>query len=41
VLIRVAQAARLTSPAYDIGLTEPELRARYRAIYAALDAEAT
>jgi predicted pyridoxine 5'-phosphate oxidase superfamily flavin-nucleotide-binding protein len=41
VLIAVERAARLTSPAYDLGLTEPELRARFRAHYADLEAEPT
>jgi predicted pyridoxine 5'-phosphate oxidase superfamily flavin-nucleotide-binding protein len=38
VLIAVEKAAPLTSPAYDRGDTEAELRARYRAYYAELDA---
>jgi predicted pyridoxine 5'-phosphate oxidase superfamily flavin-nucleotide-binding protein len=39
VLIEVERAAPLTSPAYDLGATEAELRARFRAYYAALDAD--
>jgi predicted pyridoxine 5'-phosphate oxidase superfamily flavin-nucleotide-binding protein len=41
VLIEVDQAAPLASPAYDLGATEAELRARFRAYYAALDADST
>ena len=39
VLVRVARAARLLSPAYDLGLTEAELRDRFRAYYADLETE--
>jgi predicted pyridoxine 5'-phosphate oxidase superfamily flavin-nucleotide-binding protein len=39
VLVRVEQALALTSPAYDTGATEEEIRARWRAHYAALDDE--
>jgi predicted pyridoxine 5'-phosphate oxidase superfamily flavin-nucleotide-binding protein len=37
VLIEVTRAAAVTSPGYDLGLTEAELRARFRAHYASLD----
>jgi predicted pyridoxine 5'-phosphate oxidase superfamily flavin-nucleotide-binding protein len=37
VLIEVARAAAVTSPGYDLGLTEAELRARFRAHYASLE----
>ena len=36
VLVRVARAARLVSPAYDDGSTEEEVRSRWEAYYAAL-----
>jgi predicted pyridoxine 5'-phosphate oxidase superfamily flavin-nucleotide-binding protein len=39
VVIRVERAERVISPAYDLGLTEPEVRARWRAHFAALDAQ--
>jgi predicted pyridoxine 5'-phosphate oxidase superfamily flavin-nucleotide-binding protein len=41
VLVKVERAAPVTSPGYDLGLTEAELRARFRAYYAALDADPT
>ena len=40
-LVKVERAAPVTSPGYDLGLTEAELRARFRAYYAALDADPT
>jgi uncharacterized protein len=39
VLIKVERAAPVTSPAYDIGATEEELRERFRIYYVSLDAE--
>ena len=36
VLIKVERAAPLTSPAYDDGTSEPEIRARWMAHYDAL-----
>src|SRR3954447_1752670 len=38
VVMRVAQVDEVISPAYDLGLTEPEVRARWRAHFAALEA---
>ena len=38
VLIRVERALPLTSPAYDLGATEDELREQYTAYYAELNA---
>ena len=38
VLIEVERAAAMRSPGYDLGLTEADLRARFRAHYAELDA---
>jgi predicted pyridoxine 5'-phosphate oxidase superfamily flavin-nucleotide-binding protein len=38
VLIRVDRATRMLSPAYDAGMTEAELRARYHEHYAGLAA---
>jgi predicted pyridoxine 5'-phosphate oxidase superfamily flavin-nucleotide-binding protein len=37
VVMRVAQAEEVISPAYDLGLTEPEIRARWRAHFAGLE----
>jgi predicted pyridoxine 5'-phosphate oxidase superfamily flavin-nucleotide-binding protein len=41
VVIRVERAEPVISPAYDLGQTEPEIRARWRAHFAALDASRT
>jgi predicted pyridoxine 5'-phosphate oxidase superfamily flavin-nucleotide-binding protein len=40
VLIEVERAAEVRSPGYDLGLTEADLRARFRAHYAQLDSQA-
>ena len=41
VLVRVTRALPVTSPAYDGGATEAELRARWSAYYASLSARDT
>ncbi|HUA54380.1 MAG TPA: pyridoxamine 5'-phosphate oxidase family protein [Candidatus Sulfotelmatobacter sp.] len=37
VVLTVAQAAPITSPAYDVGATEPELRRSWRAYFNSLE----